>query len=41
MAERICHTPYLADKHKVVLIGLGFDKAERNLIDYSEAAEVP
>ncbi|MCW5204812.1 PD-(D/E)XK nuclease domain-containing protein, partial [Desulfobulbus sp. N2] len=40
--KRKYHAPYLADKREVVLVGFGFDKAERNLIDYSiEAAEVP
>ncbi len=28
------HAPYLADKREVVLVGFGFDKAERNLVDY-------
>jgi hypothetical protein len=39
--KRKYHAPYLADKREIVLVGFGFDKAERNLIDYSiEAAEV-
>jgi len=37
--KRKYHAPYLADEREVILVGLGFDKAERNLIDYSfEAA---
>ena len=32
--KRKYHTPYLADKRKVVLVGFGFEKAKRNLVDY-------
>ncbi len=28
------HTPYLADQRGLVLVGFGFDKAERNLTDF-------
>ena len=33
--KRKYHAPYLADKRKIVLVGLGFDKAVRNLLDYA------
>jgi hypothetical protein len=32
--KRKYHAPYLADEREVILVGLGFDKAERNLVDY-------
>ncbi|MCP4700234.1 MAG: hypothetical protein GY862_25790, partial [Gammaproteobacteria bacterium] len=32
--KRKYHAPYLADKRTVVLVGFGFEKAERNLVDY-------
>ncbi|MCI5146423.1 MAG: hypothetical protein D3923_13070 [Candidatus Electrothrix sp. AR3] len=32
--KRKYHFPYLADKRKVVLIGFGFEKSARNLVDY-------
>ena len=31
--QRKYHAPYLADKRELVLVGFGFDKAERNLTD--------
>ena len=35
------HAPYLADKRDLVLVGFGFDKAERNVTEFlvEEAAE--
>ncbi|WP_339134994.1 MAG: AAA family ATPase [Candidatus Electrothrix sp. GW3-4] len=32
--KRKYHTPYLADQRGLVLVGFGFDKAERNLTDF-------
>jgi hypothetical protein len=29
------HYPYLADKRQVILVGFGFEKAVRNLVDYA------
>ncbi|MCI5223389.1 MAG: hypothetical protein D3924_12120 [Candidatus Electrothrix sp. AR4] len=33
--KRTYHSPYLADKRKIVLVGFGFEKAQRNLVDYA------
>jgi hypothetical protein len=33
--KRKYHAPYLADARKLVLVGLGFDKTERNVCDFS------
>ena len=36
--KRRYHYPYLADQREVILVGFGFEKEERNLVDYAVEA---